>query len=173
MKQKLTVALARISSGDVASVAAESEMIKQLPRTPDGLFDTTAVEADPYRAARWVYPVYAAYETECNKKECYPDLLEQIRILDKKRRENDTLENTADFLCALIYTIDNVTPQLYEYYRELVDIFKENVRNAIEVHFSKGSFGPAGSDTDELIRDVIAHAGESYVLLTEKYEDYC
>lgn len=173
MKQKLTAALQRIAQGDVASVAAESEMIKQLPRTDKGLFDAAAVDADPYQAARWVYPVYAAYETECNKKEGYPDLLEQMRTLAKMRRDNDTLENTAAFLDALIHTIDNVSPQLYEYYRELVDIFKENVQTAIRVHFSDGSFGPAGDQADQLIRSAIAHAGETYVLLAEKYQDYC
>lgn len=173
MKQQLTAALKRIAQGDVASVKAEAEAIKQLPRTAEGLFDTKAVDADPYQAARWVYPVYAAYETECNKKEGYPDLLTQMRALDKKRRENDTLENTSAFLDALICTIDNVSPQLYEYYRELVDLFKENVNHAIQTYFKNGSFGPAGSEADTLIRKAIAHAGETYVLLAEKYEVYC
>ena len=173
MKQQLTAALQRIAQGDVASVKAEAEAIKQLPRTAEGLFDTKAVDADPYQAARWVYPVYAAYETECNKKEGYPDLLTQMRTLDKKRRENDTLENTAAFLDTLICTIDNVSPQLYEYYRELVDLFKVNVNHAIRTYFENGSFGPVGAETDTLIRKVIAHAGETYVLLAEKYEVYC
>ena len=173
MKQQLTVALQRIAQGDVASVAAEAEAIKKLPRTAEGVFDTASVDADPYQAARWVYPVYAAYETECNKKEGYPDLLAHMRTLDKKRRENDTLENTAAFLDALICTIDNVSPQLYEYYRELVDLFKENVQNAIRLYFAEGSFGPAGSESSTLIRKSIARAGETYVLLAEKYEAYC
>ena len=173
MKQQLTAALQRIAQGDVASVKAEAEAIKQLPRTAEGLFETKAVDADPYQAARWVYPVYAAYETECNKKEGYPDLLTQMRTLDKKRRENDTLENTAAFLDALICTIDNVSPQLYEYYRELVDLFKENVNHAIKTYFNNSSFGPAGAAADTLIRKAIAHAGETYVLLAEKYEVYC
>lgn len=173
MKTQLMKAWMSISLGETASVAAEYEMIKQLPRTADGLFDTTAVDADLYQAARWVYPVYAAYETECNKKEGYPDLLEQIRTLDKKRRENDTLENTADFLWMLFLTIESVSPQLYEYYRELVDIFKANVRTAIDKYFEGEGFGPEGSRADWQIRDVIAHAGEIHVLLSEKYRDYC
>ena len=173
MKQQLTAALQRIAQGDVASVAAETDAIKQLPRTAEGLFDAAAVDADPYQAARWVYPVYAAYETECNKKEGYPDLLTQMRTLDQKRRENDTLENAAAFLDALIHTIDNVSPQLYEYYRELADLFKENVRSAINLYFADGSFGTAGSEADSLIRKAIAHAGETYVLLAEKYQAYC
>ena len=173
MKQQLTAALQRIAKGDVASVKGEAEAIKQLPRTAEGLFDMETVDADPYQAARWVYPVYAAYETECNKKEGYPDLLAQMRTLNKKRRENDTLENTAAFLDALICTIDNVSPQLYEYYRELVDLFKENVNHAIKTYFNNGSFGPAGAASDTLIRKAIAHAGETYVLLADKYEVYC
>lgn len=173
MKTQLMKAWTRISMGEVASVAAEHEMIKQLPRTADGLFDTIAVDADLYQAARLVYPVYAAYETECNKKEGYPDLLEQIRTLDKKRRENDNLENTADFLWTMLLTIESVSPQIYEYYRELVDIFKANVRTAIDKYFEGEGFGPEGSKIDWQIRDAIAHAGEIHVLLSEKYRDYC
>ena len=173
MKQQLTAALQRIAQGDVASIKSEAEAIKQLPRTAEGLFDTKAVDPDPYQAARCVYPVYAAYETECNKKEGYPDLLAQMRALDKKCRESDTLDNTAAFLDALICTIDNVSPQLYEYYRELVDLFKENVNHAIRTYFTNGSFGPADAEADALIRKAIAHAGETYVLLAEKYETYC
>lgn len=173
MKKQLMKAMQSIAQGDVASVAPESEMIKQLPRTAEGLFDTAAVDADPYRAAGFVYPIYAAYETECNKKEGYPDLLDQLRTLDKKHRENNTLENTADFLWALYLTIDHMSPQIYEYYRELVDIFKENVKTAIDLYFADGSFGPKGAKTDRQIRDVIFYAGEKYVLLAEKYKDYC
>ena len=173
LQLRLREAWMRISMGEVALVREEYEMIKQLSRTADGLFDTTTVDDDIYRAARLVYPVYAAYETECNKKEGYPDLLGQIRTLDKKHRENSTLENTADFLCMLFFTIKSVSPQLYEYYRELVDIFKENVRIAINDYFEDGSYGPEGSKADWLIRDVIAWAGKDHVLLAEKYEDYC
>lgn len=173
MKEQLTAALLHIAQGDIASVSVQVQTIKELPRTKDDLFDTAVVDADLYQAARYVYPVYAAYETECNKKEGYPDLLNQMRALDRKRRENDTLENTAAFLDALICTIDNVSPQLYEYYRELVDLFKENVNHAIRTYFVNDSFGPAGAEADTLIRRAIAHAGETYVLLAEKYEAYC
>lgn len=173
MKQQLTAALERIIQGDVASAAAESEIIKRFPRTADRLFDTSLVDPDPYQAARWVYPVYAAYETECNKKEGYPDLLEQMRTLHKRRRANDTLENTAAFLDALIHTIDNVSPQLYEYYIELVGLFKANVKAAIDRYFADGGFGQPGGQADLLIRSAIARAGETHVLLAEKYRDYC
>ncbi len=173
MKQQLTAALQRIADGDAASAAAEWEMIRKLPRTEDGLFDTASVDPDLFEAARWVYPVYAAYETECNKKEGYPDLLKQFGVLDKKYREKNDPEAAAAYLDALLGTIDNVSPQLYEYYRELVDMFRTGVKEAIAAYYKDGSFGAKGGRADQMIRKSIAHAGAIDVLLAEKYTEYC
>ena len=62
--------------------------IKALPRTEEGIFDLKKVQADAgrrniYQAADLVYPTYAAYETTENKKEGYPDIMAQMRVLKK------------------------------------------------------------------------------------------
>jgi len=173
MKEQLKAALEGIARDDKDAAAAAAEQIKSLPRTAEGLFDTGSVDADCFEAARWVYPVYAYYETECNKKECYPDLLKQMEILDEKQREAASMETTARFLDALIHTIDNVTPQLYEYYIELAELFKAAVRKAVADYYKDGRFaGGANEEAEKLIRGAIARAGETYVLLAEKYEAY-
>lgn len=174
MKEQLKAALEGIA-GDNADAAAAAEKIRQLPRTEDGLFDTGSVDVDCFEAARWVYPVYAYYETEYNKKENYPDLLMQMKALDTKRREAASMESTARYLDALIHTIDNVTPQLYEYYIELADLFKTVVKAVIAEYYRDGRFTDGSADeaeAEKLIRGAIAHAGETYVLLAEKYEAY-
>lgn len=177
MKEQLKAALWGITKGDVASAAGVAEQLKQLPRTTEGLFDTSEVDNDFYEAARWVYPVYAAYETECNKKEGYPDLLEQMRLIDKKYGEQlGDLSEAARFLDLFIHTIDNVSPQLYEYYRELADIFKARLKEAIKIYYKDGSFvcrdGSTNIEAEALIRSAVKRACENYVLLGEKYQEY-
>ena len=175
MKDQLLAAMEAITKNDKDAVAAAAEEVKKLPRTAEGLFDTGSVDADCFEAARWVYPVYAYYETECNKKECYPELLKQMELLDAKRKSAASMEKTACFLDALIHTIDNVSPQLYEYYIELADLFKAVVKETAADYYNDGRFtdGSAGeAEAEKMIRAAIAHAGETYVLLAEKYDDY-
>lgn len=67
--------------------------IKALPRTEEGIFDLEAVQQSAglgniYQAADLIYPVYAAYETNENKKEGYPDIMAQMRVLKSMRRAN-------------------------------------------------------------------------------------
>lgn len=175
MKERLAAVLQSMEKEDGKAAVAAAEQIRQLPRSAEGLFNMDSVDTDCFEAARWVYPVYAYYETEYNKKENYPDLLKQMEILDTKRKEAASMGTTARFLDALIHTIDNVTPQLYEYYIELAELFKAVVREAIADYYRDGRFtdGSAGeAEAEKLIRGAIAHAGENYVLLAEKYEAY-
>lgn len=175
MKEQLAAALQSMARDDGKAVVAVAEQVKQMPRTKEGLFDMGSVDEDCFEAARWVYPVYAYYETEYNKKENYPDLLKQMETLNAKQKEAASIGTTARFLDALIHTIDNVTPQLYEYYIELVSLFKAAVKEVIADYYRDGRFtdGSAGEEeAEKMIRGAIARAGETYVLLAEKYEDY-
>ena len=181
MKEQLKKALCSIAAGDVQAIAEVAEQIKALPRTEEGLFDTGVVDEKLFRAARLVYPVYAAYETDCNKKEGYPDLIVQMRKLDEIFEGKDCFLGTACYLDTLIHTIENVSPQLYEYYRELVDVFKARVNETIGKYYRDGKFvGDSCNavnaedcvEAEQMIRDAIRLAGEKYVLLAEKYEEY-
>lgn len=175
MKEQLKVALEGIAGDNGDAAAAAAKQIKSLPRTAEGLFDMGSVDADCFEAARWVYPVYAYYETEYNKKENYPDLLKQMKALDARQKEAASMGTRARFLDALIHTIDNVTPQLYEYYIELADLFKAAVKEVIADYYRDGRFTDGSADeaeAEKLIRSAVARAGETYVLLAEKYEAY-
>lgn len=183
MKEQLKEALESAAKGEWEAVRVAAERLKELPRRADGLFDTGSVDGDLFEAARWVYPVYALYETECNKKEGYPDLLNQMRALDRayettcnaedkaERKTEDEVggEPAGNYLWALIHTVDNISPQLYEYYRELADLFKRRVKETISTRYREGSFGRG----DARIRESIRFAGERDILLKEKYQKYC
>ena len=169
MKKELREALEAAKRGDVRAAEAAAAEIKSLPRQENGLFDTGTVDGDLFEAARWVYPVYGFYETECNKKEGYPDLLAQMRLLDLEYDRSGKELHVGSYLDTLIGTIESVSPQLYEYYRELADTFKRRVREALLELYRGGSFG----SQDGLVRQSIARACAGGVLLAEKYQEYC
>ncbi len=175
MKEQLKKALEAADRGDIKPVTEAAGWLKQLPRTEEGLFDMKEVDSNCFAAARWVYPVYAAYETECNKEAGYPDLLVQLHTLDEMQKKEGTLKAAAAFLETLIVTLDYMTPQLYEYYREVQELFRADVKRVIAEHYREDAFGgKAGraSGEDERIRKTLAHAGETYCLLAEKYQEY-
>ena len=93
--------------------------IKALPRTEEDIFDLKKVQADAgrrniYQAADLVYPTYAAYETTENKKEGYPDIMAQMRVLKKHAESEFTAENGADYTAALLHTVEQISPEIYE-----------------------------------------------------------
>ena len=95
--------------------------IKALPRTEEGIFDLKKVQAavgcrNIYQAADLVYPTYAAYETTENKKEGYPDIMAQMRVLKKHAESEFTAENGADYTAALLHTVEQISPEIYENY---------------------------------------------------------
>lgn len=103
----------------------QGEQIGRLPRRADGLFEIQQLDENVFKAAGYVYPAYAAFETEYNKKAGYPDILAQLQILRRELEDRDSFENEVLFLKALLGTIDNISPQVYEYYRGLTDMFKQ------------------------------------------------
>ena len=64
--------LAELKKGNIEPLKEAAAEIKSLPRTEEGIFDMSAVDKDCFVAAMAVYPVYAAFETECNKEAGLP-----------------------------------------------------------------------------------------------------
>lgn len=139
-----------------------AEQIKQLPRRADGLFELKSVDENPFLAAGQVFPVYAAYETDENGKAGYPDLLAQMQILSGELEKEDSLENRRLFLEGLLGTIENVSPQLYEYYRELADLFQKVFEETVNRY---------GADAGTKLGPVFDRASALYLLQAERYEN--
>ena len=138
-----------------------AERIKQLPRRADGLFESASVDENVFRAAGKIYPVYAAYETDHNGTEGYPDLLAQMRILQGELEREGSPENRALFLNCLLETIENVSPQLYEYYRELADMFRTVMGETV---------AEWGGEAKERLQGLLKRAGELCLLSAERFE---
>ncbi len=149
-----------------------AEEIKALPRTPEGIFDLSGLGEDVYTTAAVVYPIYAAYETEVNKKEGYPDIMAQMRVWDQKVNADFTFEKASAYVTMLIFTIKKISPEIYENYRELVDQFRAAVKRVLAEYYAadKGGFvGVDQADADSFC-SAVREACSLDLLLTEKYQ---
>ncbi len=150
------------------------EQIKALPRTADGLFDFSSLGSDSYKAALEVYPVYAAFETKENGKKGYPDIMAQMRLWNQKINGEFSFENAADYLAMLYGTIENISPEIYENYKELVDMFRATVKKVLAEYYSEGTedfaAGVKGTEALETFCKTVKKACDAYLLLAEKYE---
>lgn len=170
MMEKLTLAYETMKQGKIEELADVVAELKALPRTVKGNWDLSSA-GDVYEAARFAYPVYCAYETVCNKKEGYPDLIAQIRAWNKQTTVEGGVEKYAAFLDMLMNVLECMSPEIYEYYRETLDIFRADVKVAIESFYKEGVFA-ADAKADALIKGAVKRACEVDLLLAEKYECY-
>lgn len=168
LKSKLQAALQAVQSGDAAAAKDAVDELKALPRTAEGIFDLTAVDGDVWSAAGLAYPVYVAYETACNKKEGYPDLIAQMRAWNEILKKDYTFANASKAADMWIHTVQYMSPEIYEYYRELVDIFKGNVRETLAKFYDTDAAKDA-ADT-ERFKAAVLQACAADILLAEKYE---
>lgn len=149
-----------------------AEEIKSLPRTEEGIFDLSGLGEDPFTAAAVVYPIYAAYETDCNKKEGYPDIMSQMRVWNRKANENFTFANASAYVTMLLYTIKKISPEIYENYRELVDMFRAAVKRVLAEYYAadRSAFLEEDGTEVEGFCSAVREACGLDLLLTEKYQ---
>lgn len=170
LREQLQTAYEAVQKGDAASAEAAVHALKALPRTAEGVFDLSGAGEDVWETAEVAYPVYVAYETTCNKKEGYPDLIAQMRAWDQKLKQDYTYANASKAAEMWIRTIEYMSPEIYEYYRELVDIFKSNVRGTLDRFYGTDA-APKDAADAERFRAAVRKACEADILLAEKYEN--
>ena len=151
--------------------------IKALPSTEEGIFDLKKVQTDKglrsiYQAADLVYPAYAAYETTENKKEGYPDIMTQMRALKKQAESEFSAENGADYTAAMLHTGEQISPEIDEKYRELLDDFRDAVKRMLEQYYEADTKTFAMDETSKKVFcDAVQKACAEYLLLAEKYQE--
>ena len=170
MMEKLTLAYETVKQGKIEELADVVAQLKALPRTAEGIWDLSGA-GEAYEAARFAYPVYCAYETVCNKKEGYPDLIAQIRAWNKQTTVECGVEKYAAYLDMLMNVLECMSPEIYEYYRETLDIFRAAVKVAIDSFYQGGAFA-AEAGVDALVKGAVKRACDADLLLAEKYESY-
>ena len=167
LKEKLQKALEAVQNKDTETAKEAVDELKALSRTAEGVFDLVSVDEDIWAAAGLAYPVYVAYETVCNKKEGYPDLIAQMRAWNGMLKSDYSFEKAAKAASMWIHTIEYMSPEIYEYYRELCEIFKANVRETLDKFYGDGK--PEGAAA-EMFKAAVLQACEADILLAEKYE---
>lgn len=174
LKEKLAVAYASVQSGDPAGAADVVAALKALPRTADGIFDLSGAGEDRWETARLAYPVYAAYETACNKKEGYPDIIAQMRVWNRMLYDDMTFPHAARACDMWIHTVLGLSPEIYEYYRELLDIFRDQTRGALAKYYGAGpaSREPKAAEDEALFLGALRLACDNDLMLAEKYQKY-
>ncbi len=167
MKEKLIQAYEAMKNGDFTSdmVKKTVEDLKAFPRNEQGIFDMSAVSDNVYEAGSYVYPVYMLYETNANGKKGYMDLMAQLRALSPRYDQEMSLEDSAYYLDLMVKCIAAISPQIYEMYRELIDLFRGRMRGVLTM--TQGQHGAA-------VRSIgasVERACDMEIILAEKYID--
>ena len=128
-----------------------------------------------------IQPFYMEYETVYGKKEKYNDIIEQFENAQKIicGEGERSIRSMAQYLAALVDTMDNMSIQIYEQYRKLQDMFKQALKDVLEKRdaesglFQKNVDGGADNDIDVFGSAVIGYcilkACRMGILLKEKY----
>ena len=96
----------------------------------------------------------------------------QMRVLKKHAESEFTAENGADYTAALLHTVEQISPEIYENYRELLDDFRSAVKRMLEQYYDVKEKKFAMDDTSQKIFcDAVQKACAEYLLLAEKYQE--
>lgn len=150
--------------------------VKALSRNAEGIFELKNVVEEKglkseYEAAGVVYPIYAAYETDENKKEGYPDIMAQMRVWNRKVKADFNFADAAAYVAMMLGTVENISPEIYENYRELLDMFREAVKQVLDTYYDMAEDGFVGdAEVVKVFCDAVKRACEEHLLLAEKYQ---
>lgn len=88
----------------------------------------------------------------------------QMRVLKKHAESEFTAKNGADYTAALLHTVEQISPEIYENYRELLDNFRGAVKRMLEQYYDVKSKTFAMDETSEKYSAVPyrRHAGNIY-----------
>lgn len=75
-------------------------------------------------------------------------------------------------LAQMIDIIELMSEEIYEHYRAMADLFKENVSWLLDKREREGSFGFLTEEQRRRLSYTLEKAGRLKVLLWEKYEEY-
>lgn len=108
-------------------------------------------------------PAYTERDTRLEKKAHYGQIVARFQEADCSNAEN---------LVYLIDTIDQMSPEIYEHYRSLQDLFRVNIRGLLSAIRQPGGCCRARSEKElQQLAYCLQRACENRTLLREKYQD--
>jgi hypothetical protein len=142
----------------------------------EGICDEVLLEA-----WKWI-PQWMERETLEGKKAGYPQVLSALEELREKLHEGYGFGNVAVYLDTVVRTLEVMSPQIYEYYRRVMDLFREEVRRGCsqlrelvpekEREFGHFRMDGEGKPEMDVFREAIGKGCRLGVILVEKYQVY-
>jgi hypothetical protein len=124
--------------------------VAALGRDADGLFTADGVNQE--ELLRDVMPVYTLYESKCNKKENYIDLVEQCKTAVKKYPGSKLI------FSMLAEVLEYFSEEIFEHYKTIQRLLWEQ-------------YVAVSANMDEAVAYALAKACFYKAFLLEKYED--
>ncbi|MDO4327336.1 MAG: hypothetical protein Q4E24_15120 [bacterium] len=121
--------------------------------------DTVEDLAEVYK----VHPFFMAYDTAYAKKEHYAKVAQIFKSMDLPIGWN---------MAALIDVISVMSPEIYEHYRMMQDLFRTKIKEAAEKAGGFEKLTKAEPLERAIAGYVILQACENRTLLAEKYQEY-
>lgn len=107
-------------------------------------------------------PAYTEQDTRSGGKAHYSQIVDRFKAADLFCLEG---------LTALIDTIDQMSPEIYEHYRSLQDLFRENIRRYLSAIRQPDGSCLVGLDKElQQLKDCLQKACADHTLLREKYQ---
>ena len=126
--------------------------IKALPRTEEGIFDLAAVQQ-----SAGLGNIYQAA---------------QMRVLKKHAESEFSAENGAAYTAVMLHTVEQISPEIYENYRELLDNFRSAVKRMLQQYYdAKENKFAMDATSEKVFCDAVQKACAEYLLLAEKYQE--
>lgn len=175
MDRELLSELRNVDWNTEESLTSAALKIKALSKDKQGVFELGCTGVDVWEVAAVIYPIYTKYETVINKKAGYPDIMTQMRALKQRVFDDFEITQVVGYMEMLIGTIETISPEIYENYRELVEDFRETLHKSIQqfsLDASKPLAGLSNGNLAEKLADILERAFVEKVMLREKYENY-
>lgn len=142
--------------------------IKALPRTEEGIFDLKRCrqmqdEGTSIRLRIW-YIQHMRHMRPPRIKGRISGYHGADACAEKHAESEFTAENGADYTAALLHTVEQISPEIYENYRELLDNFRGAVKRMLEQYYDVKTKTFAMDETSEKYSAVPyrRHAGNIY-----------
>ena len=124
-------------------------------------------------------PFYMAYETKDGGKEQYNDVIGQYNAMNDElfadtKYSSDTTAKVkvlSVYAASLIDTMEVMDQALYEIYRQLMNYYKETVKDVLATGISGAEKNPAKASYELVFAYALLKGCRMKAVLTEKYED--
>lgn len=91
---------------------------------------------------------------------------------EKHAESEFSAENGAAYTAVMLHTVEQISPEIYENYRELLDNFRSAVKRMLEQYYdAKENRFAMDATSEKVFCDAVQKACAEHLLLAEKYQE--